>query len=112
MASRYSTTAASASPASRYAPARPNRTTGSSGMISTTSLTSAIRSRSVMTGSAVEPGRDEPPAVVVTQVRPVVLERPVPHRDVGRRRRVNVVLLPGEVPLDLVDDVAPDLGVH
>src|SRR5215471_8792173 len=49
--------------------------------------------------SAVEPGRDEAPAVVEAQVRPVILERGVPHR--------HVVLLLGQVPLDLVEGILP-----
>src|SRR5437879_6221769 len=50
MASRYSSAAFSGFPASRYAPARPNRTTGSSGIRSATSLNSAMRSASAMRG--------------------------------------------------------------
>src|SRR5262245_45569341 len=61
--------------------------------------------------SAVEPGGGEATAVVVAQVRPVVLERWVPDRDVGTRGYLNVVLLLGEVALDLVDDLAPALGI-
>src|SRR5881409_3501622 len=58
------------------------------------------------TASAVEPGRDQSPAVVEAEVRAVVLERGVPHRRVRRRAELHVVLLVGQVALEVVDDLA------
>src|SRR5688572_22283714 len=52
--------------------------------------------------SAVQPGRQQPRAVVVAEVGAVVLERALPDRDVDSRRHLHVVLLLGEVPLDIV----------
>src|SRR5207249_5420354 len=56
--------------------------------------------------SPVEPRRHEPAAVVVAHVRPVVLERALPDRDVDAGRHLHVVLLLGQVALDVVDDLA------
>src|SRR5215831_10998735 len=39
----------------------------------------------------VEPRRDQPPAVVVPEVRPVVLEGGIPHRHVGAGGHLHVV---------------------
>src|SRR5437660_1338288 len=58
------------------------------------------------TASAVEPGRDQSPAVVEAEIRAVVLERGVPHRRVRRRAELHVVLLVGQVALEVVDDLA------
>src|SRR5438093_10309293 len=58
------------------------------------------------TASAVEPGRDQAPAVVEAEVRAVVLECGVPHRRVRRRAELHVVLLVGQVALEVVDDLA------
>src|SRR5512145_2541349 len=51
----------------------------------------------------IQPGGHQPPAVVVAQIGAVVLQRVVPHRDVHARRRLNVVLLLGQVALDVED---------
>src|SRR5256885_3386025 len=65
------------------------------------------------TASAVEPGRDQSPAVVEAEVRAVVLECGVPHRRVRRRAELHVVLLVGQVALEVVDDLAAlDVGVR
>src|SRR5205085_1680322 len=48
-----------------------------------------------------QPGRQQPSAVVVPEVRSVVLQRAVPDRDVRPGRRVHVVLLLRQVALDL-----------
>src|SRR5213594_3827100 len=53
-----------------------------------------------------EPRGHEPPAVVVAHVRPVVLDRALPDRDVDGRWHLHVVLLLGQVALDVVDDLA------
>jgi hypothetical protein len=50
-------------------------------------------------------------AVVVAEVRPVVLQRAVPHGDDHGRRELHVVLLAGEVALQLGEDLAPPGGV-
>src|SRR5678815_3148808 len=76
----------------------------------TLSMRAALAER-VAGPSPIEPGGDEPPAVVVADVRPVVLDRRIPDADIGARRRLDVVLLLGEVPLDLVDDLAPRLRI-
>src|SRR6185503_13073802 len=60
---------------------------------------------------AVQPRGHQPPAVVVADVRSVVLERGVPDRDVHAGVRRDVVLLLGQVALDLVDDLAPLDGI-
>src|SRR6185503_19398644 len=61
---------------------------------------------------AVEPGGHEPPAVVISEVRSVVDERPVPHRDVHAGPELHVVLLLGDVALGLVDDLPPLGRIH
>src|SRR5258706_10953140 len=58
-----------------------------------------------------QPRSNRPPAVVVPEVGPVVPHRRIPDRDVVPRRRVDVVLLPRQVSLDLLDDLAPLLDV-
>src|SRR5262249_14554774 len=63
-------------------------------------------------GSAVEPGGAQAPAVVVAEVGRVVLEGALPHGDVRPRGKVDVVLLPREVSLDLVNDVAAGLDLR
>src|SRR4030095_1723788 len=62
--------------------------------------------------SPVEPGGLEPTAVVVAHVRAVVLERALPDGDVYGRRHLHVVLLQGEVALDVVDDFAALYGTE
>src|SRR5262245_44425295 len=62
-------------------------------------------------GLPIEPGGGEAAAVVEAEVGPVVLEGAVPDRDVDAARHVHVVLLHGQVALDLVDDLAPGLEV-
>src|SRR5688572_8027530 len=54
----------------------------------------------------VEPGGQQATAVVVADIGPVVLEGGVPDGDVDRRRQLHVVLLPGQVLLDLEDHLA------
>src|SRR5712664_771995 len=61
--------------------------------------------------SALEPRRDEPTAVVVAEVGPVVLQRTVPHRGVHLSHRRRVVDLLGEIALDVVDDLAALRGI-
>src|SRR5437879_2998766 len=56
---------------------------------------------------AVEPGRQQAAAVVVAHVRSVVLERAFPDGDVHAGRHLHVVLLLGQVALDVVDQLAP-----
>src|SRR6266849_155094 len=68
--------------------------------------TRRLRRYRLSTGSAVEPGRLEATAVVVAHIRSVVLHGRIPDRGLGHGRQLNVVLLPGQVPLDLVDDLA------
>src|SRR5437899_2081021 len=58
------------------------------------------------TASAVEPGRDQSPAVVEPEVRAVVLQRAVPDGGVRRGAECHVVLLVGQVALKVVDDLA------
>src|SRR6266851_7449097 len=53
-----------------------------------------------------EPGGHQAPAVVVAHVGSVILDRGVPHRDLDRGRHLHVVLLLGQVALDLPDDLA------
>src|SRR6185503_7472686 len=53
----------------------------------------------------IEPGGDEPPPIVVAEVRRVVLEGAVPDAHVYGRRHLHVVLLLGEVALDLEDQL-------
>src|SRR5712664_2674178 len=53
--------------------------------------------------SPVEPRGHEPAAGVVAHVRRVVLERALPDRYEDGRRHLHVVLLLGEVALDIVD---------
>src|SRR5438309_1896312 len=55
---------------------------------------------------AVEPGRRQAAAVVVAHVRSVVLERAFPDGDVHAGRHLHVVLLLGQVALDVVDQLA------
>src|SRR5712692_1290769 len=55
--------------------------------------------------SAVQPGLQKPPAVVVAQVRAVVLERAVPNRQVDGRGHLDVILLGCQVALELVDEL-------
>src|SRR6266404_7221116 len=55
----------------------------------------------------IQPGRQETPTVVVADVGGVVLQRALPDGDLHGRRHLDVVLLLGEVALDLVDDLAP-----
>src|SRR5262249_24575014 len=57
------------------------------------------------TRSALQPGGEKPAAVIVAEIGAVVLKRAVPHRDVDAGIRRDVVLLPGEVPLDLRDQL-------
>src|SRR5689334_2091572 len=59
------------------------------------------------TRSAIQPGRHEPSAVVVAEVRGVVLQRAVRHRGVHPADRGRVVDLLREVALDLVDQLTP-----
>src|SRR5262245_66400247 len=56
--------------------------------------------------SAVEPRRQEPATVVVAEIRPVVLERTFPDCDVDARGWMHVILLRGQIALQLVDDLA------
>src|SRR5262245_32128856 len=58
-------------------------------------------------GLLVEPGGHQAPAVVVPEVGPVVLQRRRPRRHVDLRGVLHVVLLLGEVALDVVDDLLP-----
>ena len=58
-----------------------------------------------------QPRGDQPPPVVISEVRPIPPHRRIPDRDVDRGRHVHVVLLLREVPLDLVDDLPPLLEV-
>src|SRR5207302_2334099 len=62
--------------------------------------------------SAVEPGRHQPPSVVVAEIRPVVLEGPVPDGDVDPRGQLDVVLLRRQVALDLGDDLPAFGGIE
>src|SRR5437016_5434338 len=62
--------------------------------------------------SALEPRRDEPAAVVVAEVGPVVLQRTVPYRGVHLSHRRRVVDLPGEIALDVLDDLAALGGIE
>src|SRR5438105_3134219 len=55
---------------------------------------------------AVEPRRRHSAADVVAEIRRVILQRAVPHRDVDLRRRRHVVLLLGEIALDVEDHLA------
>src|SRR5688572_15596268 len=77
---------------------------------------SAISSRRaryrLSTGSAVQPGRHEPTAVVVADVRAVILQRRIPDADVRRRWHLHIELLFREVALQLVDDLASLRGVE
>src|SRR3989441_7029994 len=59
--------------------------------------------------SPVEPGCHESAAVVVAEVWPVVLERTVPNGNIDPRRDLDVVLLFGQVTLQVVDNL-PALG--
>src|SRR2546425_9207105 len=59
--------------------------------------------------SAFEPGGHQSAAVVVAEARRVVLQRTLPDADVDARRHLDVVLLPGQMPLDVEDDL-PALG--
>src|SRR5882672_4165699 len=56
--------------------------------------------------SALEPRRDEPAAVVVAEVGPVVLQRALPDGRVDLRDGGRVVGLLRQIPLDLLDQVA------
>src|SRR6266705_2713566 len=58
------------------------------------------------TVSAIEPGCDQSPAVVEAEVRAVVLQRAVPDGGVRRGAERHVVLLVGQVALDVVDQLA------
>src|SRR5215510_3167399 len=49
--------------------------------------------------SAVEPRGHEPPAVVIAEIRSIVLQRALPDRHVDARRRMHVVLLRGQIAL-------------
>src|SRR6266496_1351327 len=69
--------------------------------------TRRLRRYRLSTGSAVEPGREQAAAPVVAKIGYVVLERAVPDPDVDAGRRIDVVLLPGRVALDLVEHLAP-----
>src|SRR5467141_58920 len=62
--------------------------------------------------SPVEPCREEAAAVVVAEVRPVILQRAVPHRGIDLPDRGRVVNLPGEIALDVVDDLAALGGIE
>src|SRR5262249_42813623 len=52
------------------------------------------------TRSALQPGGEQPAAVIVAEIRAVVLERAVPHCDVDAGIRRDVVLLLGQITLD------------
>src|SRR3989442_5184219 len=54
----------------------------------------------------IQPGRQEPPTVVVADVGGVVLQRALPDGDLDGRRHLHVVLLLAQIALDLVDDLA------
>src|SRR5580765_1658010 len=56
---------------------------------------------------AVEPGGHEAAAVVVAEIRPVVFQGAVPDRHVNPRGELDVVLLLGQMALQVVDDLAP-----
>src|SRR5687768_8382920 len=60
----------------------------------------------------VPPGRHEPAAVVVAEVRPEVLELGIERGDVHARRHPDVVHLLGDVPLDIEDLLAALLLVE
>src|SRR2546422_10770208 len=57
--------------------------------------------------SAFEPGGHQPAAVVVAEARRVVLQRALPDADVHARGHLHVVLLLGQMALDVEDDLAP-----
>src|SRR5512138_3024971 len=55
--------------------------------------------------SAIQPGGREPPAEVVAEVRAVVLQRALPHRDAEAGMDRDVVLLRGQMALHGVDQL-------
>src|SRR5881397_2190391 len=57
--------------------------------------------------SAIQPGGHEAAAVVVAEARRVVLEGAFPYADVDAGRHLHVVLLLGQMALDVEDDLAP-----
>src|SRR5436853_7140271 len=61
----------------------------------------------VVPPSTVEPGGGQAAADVVAEVRAIVLQRAVPHGGGQPGGEGDIVLLPGEVALDLVDHLAP-----
>src|SRR6266849_3140751 len=65
----------------------------------------------IASASPLEPGGEEPPAVVVTEVGPIVLQRPIPGGDVDAGGNLDVVLLAGEVALEIVKHLAALDGV-
>src|SRR5689334_17460506 len=71
--------------------------------------TTRRRARYRLSTSAIEPGRHEASPVVVAEARRVVLQRVLPDADVLARRHLDVVLLAGQVPLDVENDL-PGLG--
>src|SRR5438552_2399686 len=81
----------------------------------TTTISSAAGSirmiRFIAPPSSVEPRRGEAAAVVVAEVRSVVLQRALPHRDRDRRGDLDVVLLLRQMPLQLREELAPLHGV-
>src|SRR5678815_2501782 len=56
---------------------------------------------------AVEPCSHEAAAVIVAEIGAVVLQGAVPDRDVDSRGELHVVLLLGQIALQVVDDLAP-----
>src|SRR5262250_178746 len=77
------------------------------------------RSLTLMTGIvvspfpslSVEPGGQQPTAVIVPEIGPVVLDRAVPHEDDDGRVDLRDVLLGRQVALDLVEQPSPGRDV-